>query len=517
MHIRNLRISSRLALGFCTVLLLTGLITVFGVVELKRINNAKARMMNAVEEKELAKEWLNGISINVVRTYAQAMTANSEDEAYFGNQIANSMPRANIMIKRIEQNLAHPVGRVMLSEIADKRAVYVRIHGEVFKLKKTGNINSQELRLMIDSKLIPAMEAYVAAVAKVLSYQEELLNVANDDIANIYQNGKDAMIIIGAASVLLGGLLSWCLSRSITVPLGQAIALAETVAAGNLTSKIHITASDETGALLQALQNMIDSLEGIVREVRYGAQSLEGTANEIAHGNSELSARTEMQAASLETAASSLEELTAAVSNNAECSERANDLVTNASHAAEKGGAVIANVVLKMNEISTSAHRIVDIISVIDGIAFQTNILALNAAVEAARAGPQGRGFAVVASEVRVLAQRSSDAAREITNLINESVVSVKSGADLVGIAGKAMSEIVESVHKVATIIGDVKMASREQAEGIAQINSTIAQLDHATQQNSTLVEEAAHSSCDMRNRAARLTESVAVFRLAEV
>jgi methyl-accepting chemotaxis protein len=517
MHISNLRISTRLSLGFCTVLLLTGLITVFGVVELKRINNAKARMMNAVEEKELAKEWLNGITTNVVRTYAQALTTNAQDELYFGNQIANSMPRANEMIKRIEDNLGHPVGRVLLSEITEKRAVYVRLHGEVFRLKKTGNVNPQELRLMIDSKLIPAMDAYIAAVAKVLAYQENLLNVANDDIDSIYRNGRNAMISIGIASILLGALFSWFLSRSITVPLNQAISFAEIVAAGNLTSKIHITASGETGTLLKALQNMNDSLEGIVREVRYGAQSLEGAANEIAHGNSELATRTEMQAASLETAASSLEELTAAVSNNAECSERANDLVTNASSAAENGGAVIANVVLKMNEISSSAHRIVDIISVIDGIAFQTNILALNAAVEAARAGSQGRGFAVVASEVRVLAQRSSDAAREITNLINESVVSVKAGADLVGIAGQAMTEIVESVHKVATIIGDVKMASREQAEGIAQINSTIAQLDHATQQNSTLVEEAAHSSDDMRNRAARLTESVAVFRLAEV
>ena len=317
-----------------------------------------------------------------------------------------------------------------------------------------------------------------------------------------------------AMAVMLAGAVGWWLIRSITMPLGHAVRIAQRIAAGDLTQQIEVTTTNETGQLLRAMKDMNTSLVQIVGEVRSGTDTIATASGQIASGNLDLSSRTEQQASSLEETASSMEELTSTVRQNSDNARQANALSVSASDVAIKGGAVVAEVIGTMGAINESARKIVDIISVIDGIAFQTNILALNAAVEAARAGEQGRGFAVVAAEVRNLAQRSASAAKEIKTLINDSVEKVDAGSRLVDQAGMTMTEVVNSVKRVSDIINDIASASLEQSSGIEQINQAIAQMDEVTQQNAALVEEAAAAAGSLEDQAGKLSHIVSVFRL---
>ena len=312
----------------------------------------------------------------------------------------------------------------------------------------------------------------------------------------------------------MGTLCAWLITRSITHPLQAAVAVAQRVASGELTSQVEVLGKDEISELLQALKNMNDGLHKIVREVRSGTYAIATASAEIAAGNANLSARTESQAGALEETVSSMEQLTATVKHNAENARQANHLVLSASAFAVKGGEVVEQVVATMGSIQESARRIADIIGVIDGIAFQTNILALNAAVEAARAGEQGRGFAVVAAEVRNLAQRSAGAAKEIKTLIGDSAGKVDAGSKQVDEAGKAMQKIVEAVRYVSDITSDIAAASQEQSAGIGAINHAISQMDDMTQQNAALVEQAAAAAQSLREQALVLTRSVSVFKL---
>ena len=321
-----------------------------------------------------------------------------------------------------------------------------------------------------------------------------------------------ALIVIGALAG--AGVATW-LIRGIGASLAEASRVARSVAAGDLTQTVHIERNDEIGELLGALRAMNASLADIVGEVRGGTDTIATASRQIAAGNQDLSARTEQQASSLEETAASMEELTSAVKHNADNARQANALAEAARGVAERGGAVIDDVVGTMGDISDASRRIAEIIGVIDGIAFQTNILALNAAVEAARAGEQGRGFAVVASEVRNLAQRSAGAAKEIKGLIESSVERVETGGRLVGQAGATMREIVDSVRRVTDIMGEITSASAEQTAGIGQINVAVAQMDQVTQQNAALVEEAAAAAGTMHEQAQRLAASVGVFRVA--
>jgi len=328
-------------------------------------------------------------------------------------------------------------------------------------------------------------------------------------------NRSEAMMVwTGIIASLLAIGCAWFIALAITRPIESAVQVAQTVAAGDLTSDIAVDTQDETGQLLQALKGMNDSLIKVVAQVRGGTDTIANASSEIASGNMDLSARTEEQASSLEETASSMEELTSTVRQNADNAQQANQLARTASGVAEKGGEVVARVVETMDSINESSGKIVDIIGVIDGIAFQTNILALNAAVEAARAGEQGRGFAVVASEVRNLAQRSAAAAKEIKQLIGDSVEKVGAGSKLVAEAGSTMGEIVSSVQRVSGIIQEISLATQEQSMGIDQINNAIGQMDTVTQQNAALVEEAAAASASMQEQAQALAAVVSVFKL---
>ncbi|MDY7539765.1 methyl-accepting chemotaxis protein [Undibacterium sp. RTI2.1] len=330
----------------------------------------------------------------------------------------------------------------------------------------------------------------------------------------IYLSSRTWIIAVLVISIALGLILAYVIAKIVATSLQAAVRIAKTVAAGDLTSEIESNTTDETGELLAALRDMNAKLFAVVSEVRNGTDLIATASSEIANGNMDLSARTESQAGSLEETASSMEELTSTVKHNSDNARQANQLAHSASSVAQKGGQVVSEVVATMGSINESSKKIVDIISVIDSIAFQTNILALNAAVEAARAGEQGRGFAVVASEVRNLAQRSASAAKEIKELINDSVTKVGVGSKLVDEAGKTMTEVVNSVKRVSDMIGEITEASSEQSAGIDQINTAIVQMDQITQQNAALVEEAAAAATALQEQADNLSHVVSLFRL---
>jgi methyl-accepting chemotaxis protein len=407
-----------------------------------------------------------------------------------------------------------PKGMDLFKAVIDAREKYQVTQAAFLKMPTEGEARAATVAYLLSS-VRKEQTAYMTALQAVIKYQIDAVGLANNEAKTAYRSARNMMIVLTVIASLLAGIVVLWVTRSITTPIHEAVGMARRVADGDLTSPMRDTSSDETGQLLKALLHMSDALGRTVGVVRTGSDTIATASNEIAVGNLDLSSRTEQQASSLEETASSMEELTATVSQNAEHARQANQLVMAASEFAVKGGTVVGQVVSTMSSIKESSGKIVDIISVIDGIAFQTNILALNAAVEAARAGEQGRGFAVVASEVRNLAQRSAAAAKEIKSLIGHSVDTVNTGARLVDEAGVTMDGIVNAVQQVAEIMGQIASASAEQSSGIAQVNQAILQMDDVTQQNAALVEQAAAAAQSMREQAALLASAVGVFKLA--
>ncbi|WEM95768.1 methyl-accepting chemotaxis protein [Telluria mixta] len=408
-----------------------------------------------------------------------------------------------------------PADKAVLQDMQAVSARYLETGSKMLALSRAGE--KEKARAISEGEL---QDMFLQIVGKVDQLIKRNLQAA-DDVGKLADQsyGRARIWIIGvlAAAVALGALMALAVARSVSVPLLEAVGVAQAVATGNLTTEIKVKSTDETGQLMRALKHMNDGLVDVVTDVRLGTDMITTASNEIAMGNLDLSSRTEQQASSLEEMASSMEELTATVKQNAENARHANSLATSASAIALKGGEVVSEVVRTMGAIDMSAKKIADIIGVIDGIAFQTNILALNAAVEAARAGEQGRGFAVVASEVRNLAQRSAAAAKEIKGLITESVENVDSGTRLVDRAGRTMEEIVSSVQRVTAIMQEITVASQEQSAGIQEVNNALGQMDEVTQQNAALVEEAAAASQSMQAQATNLARTVAVFKLSSV
>jgi methyl-accepting chemotaxis protein len=411
----------------------------------------------------------------------------------------------------LQKKLTTETGKAILKKIDAARAITTPFQNKAIQLGLEDK--TEEATAVIINEVAPRVKIQQAAIDEMLELQKHQNEASEETAKHDYTSAQILMISMSALAISLGILISWMVTRSITRPLAAAVEIAQTVASGDLTSYIEVTSSDETGQLMQALKDMNDSLVNIVDQVRTGTDTIASASSQIASGNLDLSSRTEQQASSLEETASSMEELTSTVKQNADNARQANSLAKSASDVASQGGAVVAQVVDTMSAINDSAKKIVDIISVIDGIAFQTNILALNAAVEAARAGEQGRGFAVVATEVRNLAQRSAGAAKEIKALIGDSVEKVQEGSKLVEKAGSTMNEVVESVKRVTDVIGEIAAASQEQSAGIDQINIAITEMDDVTQQNAALVEEAAAAAASLEDQAGKLAQVVSVFR----
>jgi methyl-accepting chemotaxis protein len=415
--------------------------------------------------------------------------------------------------KRYESTITEDAERKLADAIVAAEKAYADTVDRVLPVSRAGRGDEARMTYRTDSS--KRFGELMAALDRDVEFQTKGGDAAYKGSQEHYTQTRGLVLAVMAVAFLFGAVLAWLITRSITRPIASAVAVAETVAGGDLTSRIEVVGNDETAQLLAALRRMNQRLSEIVEQVRGSSDSIATGTAQIATGNADLSQRTEEQASNLQQTAASMEQLTSTVKQNAETARQATQLAAGASDAALEGGHVVQRVVETMYTISGSSRKIADIIGVIDGIAFQTNILALNASVEAARAGEQGRGFAVVAGEVRSLAQRSAQAAREIKSLIHESVGNVETGAALVGDAGKAMSGIVAQVKRVTDLIAEISAASNEQTAGIGQIGDAVTQLDQVTQQNAALVEESAAAAESLRHQASRLTEAVALFKTA--
>ena len=509
----NMGIGQRLGLGFTAILATMVLTTAVGIQRLDDVTNATRTMTSAPLTKErLVSDFHTLIFGSVRRTTAIVKSADPQLAVFFKEETIWSMKQGDVILAQLVPLLTEAEEQAQYRRAMARRDAYNAARDRAVKAKAEGRLD--DAATVFEKEFLPAARAFQQALQDLVTLQRKQIDAHAQAIGDLGRGGTRRMALLTAAAVLAGAVSAWWLTRSIVRPIRAAVAVAETVASGNLTGRIDVSSGAETGALLRALRHMNDSLAGIVAQVRAGTDTIATASREISAGNLDLSARTELQAGSLEETASSMEALTATVRRNADNAHEADRLAIDASQVAAQGGAVVGEVVAMMGSINASANKIGDIISVIDGIAFQTNILALNAAVEAARAGEQGRGFAVVAAEVRNLAQRSAAAAREIKALISASAAEVDAGTRLVNQAGMTMEQVVTSVRRVTGIIAEISHASREQAHGIEQVNSAIGQMDRVTQQNAALVEQAAAAAAAMQDQAGRLADMVSVFRL---
>jgi methyl-accepting chemotaxis protein len=510
----SLKIGKRLALGFAVILVFAVLITGIGVWQLNALANATREMMQEPLAKErYISDWNKNINVAVIRTTAVAKSTDISLGPFFAANAAEITKSTSDLLKKIEPLINSPQEKELFAKITDVRKAYLASRDQVTKLKAAGQ--TEEANTLLEKTYLPSADNYMKLVGEFLGMQRQNLDAKAAEISDIEHTSRNSLVLLATLVLALGLVFAWLLTVGITVPLGNAVAAARRVADGDLTEDIQAQGHDETAQLLHALSDMKDQLAHIVGKVRQGSEGVSTASTEIAQGNNNLSTRTEQQASALEETAASMEQLSATVRQNADNARQANQLAKSASTVAIKGGDVVNQVVDTMKGINDSSRKIADIIGVIDGIAFQTNILALNAAVEAARAGEQGRGFAVVASEVRSLAGRSAAAAREIKSLITDSVQRVEQGSTLVDQAGVTMTEVVASIQRVTDIMGEISSASSEQSQGVGQVSEAVTHMDQVTQQNAALVEEMAAAADSLKSQAKELVATVSVFKLS--
>jgi len=509
MRLNDIKVGSRLALSFGLVLLITVVIAGVGVWRLQDLA-AVTQQLTSTDNARLraAVQWRQGIDQNWIRTRAALLDASTSHLGQWQDEMTATSKGVDVSRKTVEWLIQTDEGRSQLADIDKAREAYRKPRADLFKRKAAG----EDVGPLVDSQLKPLSDAYIATLRTLEERQLMLYERTRDQATAEAAQGRLILITAAVLALLIGICAAFVLSRSITTPLQLAVRRAGQIAEGDLTQPIATQGRDEAAALLGALHHMQASLTRVVADVRGNAESVATASGQIAQGNHDLSARTEAQASALEQTAASMEQLGATVRQNADNAAQANQLAMNASTVAVQGGAVVAEVVDTMRGINDASRKIADIIGVIDGIAFQTNILALNAAVEAARAGEQGRGFAVVASEVRSLAGRSAEAAKEIKQLIGDSVGRVEQGTQLVDKAGSTMTEVVNAIRRVTDIMGEISAASREQSAGVAQVGEAITQMDQATQQNAALVEQSAAAADSLRSQAAQLVQAMSVF-----
>ncbi|MCC2971331.1 methyl-accepting chemotaxis protein [Massilia sp. IC2-476] len=516
MKLSDLKIATRLYLGYGILIGITGIVTAIAYADVSTLdsaNDANVHSYQVLGEVDGAMEALvnietgqRGFALTGQDASLQPYTAGKEAfQQHLERALALTLDNA-AQQGRLQQLAQHQ--RDWLAKAVDPVIALRRgaVDGDLAPVVAS----------VQEGRDKAGMDAMRAVVAQVRADEEALLAQRAENIASARLAMRRTLVGGGLIAAILAVFMAYQLGRSIGIPLRRAVKLARQVAEGDLSAEVKVRTNDEAGELMAALKDMNTSLVTIVSQVRAGTATIETAAREISAGNQDLSSRTEEQASSLEETASSMEELTSTVKQNADNARQANQLAASAADTAARGGEVVAEVVTTMGSINEASRKIADIITVIDGIAFQTNILALNAAVEAARAGEQGRGFAVVAGEVRNLAQRSAAAAREIKGLIGDSVSRVEAGSRLVDQAGRTMGEVVASVKRVSDIIGEIAAASDEQREGIEQVNGAIVQMDQVTQQNAALVEQAAAAAEAMREQAGALAQLVGTFQLAQ-
>ncbi|RFB70849.1 MULTISPECIES: methyl-accepting chemotaxis protein [unclassified Herbaspirillum] len=517
MNLSSMKVSNRLHLGFGLILVFLLGIALFSYTRLSALNDN----VNFLVSDRYAKTVLVDSISNNVNLIARAVrnVALSTDETITSPELARikkAREENTATLQKLSDVITSEKGKGLMAALKQSSSEYYVEQENLLTLLAKGN--ADDAKKLIFGAMRNKQSAMFGALKQLSDYQRTLMNETVAESQETYHHACVLLIIVSTAAFGLSLIAALLITRSIIRQLGgepdYAMSIASDIASGNLARSITIRQGDQT-SLIASIRVMRNRLAEIVGQVRAGTDTIATASSQIASGNLDLSSRTEQQASSLEETASAMEELTSTVKQNADNARQANQLAVSASEVAIAGGNVVSQVVETMGSINASSKKIVDIISVIDGIAFQTNILALNAAVEAARAGEQGRGFAVVATEVRNLAQRSATAAKEIKSLIDSSVTQVDTGSKLVAQAGSTMDEVVHSVKRVTDIVGEITSASQEQSDGIEQINLAITQMDEATQQNAALVEEAAAAAQSMQEQASKLSDVVGIFKLA--